>query len=93
MDSLADLRQMAESLGVPRGCTLLSELSLAGCKNVDLSTLPELQSLTVLHLEHSNVRDLSVLTAQPALKTVTVSIDMLPLTFPEKASFSVVLVP
>ena len=58
-----------------------------------LATLPVLPSLKTLHLEHSNLRDLSVLNTQPSLKTVTVSLDMLPLIFPDDAAFDVVLVP
>ncbi len=90
---LSLVMQPVESLASLERLVLLNELSLAGCEHVNLSTLPTMQSLSVLHLEHSNVRDLSALTGQPALTTVTVSIDMLPLSFPDDAAFDVILVP
>ena len=71
---------------------LLRELSLAGSTVEELSALRELPSLEILHLEHTGVRDLSVLDALPNLKTVTVSLDMLPLRCSENAAFQVVLV-
>ncbi len=90
---LSLVMQPVQSLEALERLVLLNELSIAGCENTDLSTLPVLPSLQILHLEHSNVRDLTELTAQPTLKTVTVSIDMLPLSFPDDAAFDVILVP
>ena len=90
---LSLVMQPVQSLEALGRLVLLNELSIAGCENTDLSTLPVLPSLQILHLEHSNVRDLTELTAQPTLKTVTVSIDMLPLSFPDDAAFDVILVP
>lgn len=91
--TLSLMMQPVQSLAALDRLVLLNELSLAGCASVTLSTLPALPSLKTLHLEHSNVRDLSVLNAQPSLETVTVSIDMLPLIFPDDAAFDVILVP
>lgn len=93
LSKLSLIAQPVNSLSPLRRLLLLRELSLAGCPNADLSTLPELPSLTALHLEHSRVRDLNALSSQPALKKVTVSLDMLPLSFPDDAEFDVVLVP
>lgn len=69
----------------------LQELNLAGCQNVQLDTLPRMESLEVLHLEHSGITDLTVLDAQPALCTVTVSAEMFPLKMNPDSSFDVVL--
>ncbi len=93
LNKLSLIMQPVQSLASLERLVLLNELSLAGCESVDLSTLPPLSSLSVLHLEHSNVRDLSALNTQPALKTVTVSIEMLPLIFSDDAAFDIVLVP
>ena len=93
LSKLSLIMQPVKSLADLNRLVLLKELSLAGDANADLSTLPVLPSLAVLHLEHSGIRDLSALTVQPALEKVTVSIDMLPLTFPEDTAFDVVLVP
>ena len=59
----------------------------------DLDTLPRLPSLSSLHLEYSSIRDLTPLLQQPALKTVTVSRDMLPLVIPEDTGFQIILLP
>jgi hypothetical protein len=53
--------------------------------------MKHLPSLAVLHLEHTNVRDLTPLEALPGLKTVTVSRDMLPLVWNADAGYSVIL--
>ena len=71
---------------------LLGELSLAGCGQLDLAQLSDLPSLETLHLEYSGIRDLTPLRNLPSLRTVTVSADMVPLTWGENASFDVVLV-
>ena len=71
---------------------LLRELSLAGSSVEELSALTELPSLETLHLEHTGVRDLRSLKALPSLKTVTVSRDMLPLSWDRDARFEVILV-
>ena len=90
---LALIWQPVSSLSDLEKLVVLEELDLSGCPNVQLSTLPALQSLAVLHLEHSGVKDLTPLLALPALKTVTVSADMVPMHLPESAQFDVVLVP
>lgn len=71
---------------------LLRELDLAGSDIRSLDTLGELPSLEVLRLEHTAVKDLGPLEGLPRLKTVTVSRDMLPLSWSEDAGFDVVLV-
>ena len=71
---------------------MLRELSLAGSTVNDISRLQELPSMEVLHLEHTDVADLTPLEALPHLKTVTVSRDMLPLRWSNAANFAVVLV-
>ncbi len=70
----------------------MRSLSLAGSSVDDLSALTELPSLETLHLEHTDVRDLTPLDALSNLKTVTVSRDMLPLKWSEQAAFAVVLI-
>ena len=71
---------------------LLQELSLSGTAVASAEGLGEMPSLEVLHLEHTDVQDLQPLEKLPRLKTVTVSRDMLPLTWNEDARFEVVLV-
>ena len=72
---------------------LLQELSLAGSTVEDIAALEDLPSLEVLHLEHTDVKDLAALDSLPRLKKVTVSRNMLPLTWSGDAGFAVVLVP
>ena len=72
---------------------LLKELSLAGSIVDDIDKLQDLPSLQILHLEHTGVRDLTPLENLPRLKAVTVSREMLPLTWSENARFTVILVP
>ena len=91
LEKLALICQPLNELSDLSGHVLLRELSLAGSSVDNLSALKELPSLEILHLEHTGVRDLSPLEALPNLKTVTVSRDMLPLTWNEQASFAVVL--
>lgn len=92
LEKLALIAQPLDDLSGLSGHLLLRELSLAGSSVDDFSALKELPSLEVLHLEHTDVRDLTPLEALQNLKTVTVSRDMLPLVWSEKASFAVVLV-
>lgn len=92
LEALALICQPLADLSGLSGHLLLKELSLAGSSVDDLSAIKELPRLEVLHLEHTGVRNLTLLEALPRLKTVTVSRDMLPLVWSEKASFTVVLV-
>ena len=57
-----------------------------------IDKLKDLPSLQVLHLEHTGVRDLTPLENLPRLKAVTVSREMLPLTWSENPRFTVILV-
>ena len=91
LEKLALICQPVRDLSGLNGHRLLRELSLAGSGVDDLSALTELPSLETLHLEHTGVRDLTPLETLPNLKTVTVSRDMLPLTWTEQAAFMVVL--
>ena len=92
LERLALICQPLHDLTDLSGRLLLRELSLAGSSVTDLSALENLPSLETLHLEFTGVRDLTPLEALPNLKTVTVSRDMLPLTWSDEASFAVVLV-
>ena len=92
LEKLALIFQPLDDLSGLNGHLLLRELSLAGSSVDDLSALRELPSLETLHLEHTGVRDLRPLEELPSLKTVTVSRDMLPLTWSEEAAFAVVLI-
>ena len=71
---------------------LLKELSLSGSTVEDIAPLEDLPSLETLHLEHTGVRDLTSLDDFARLKEVTVSRDMLPVSWGTEAGFSVVLV-
>ena len=94
MTELFLIRQPIEDLSTIENLVLLRELSLGGCEMLsDLDTLPRLPSLSSLHLEYSSIRDLTPLLQQPALKTVTVSRDMLPLMIPEDTGFQIILLP
>ena len=92
LESLALICQPLKDLAALNGLSRLRELSLAGSPTEGLSSLRDLPNLEVLHLEHTAVRDLTTLEMFPKLKTVTVSLDMLPLTWKEEAPFTVVLV-
>lgn len=92
LERLALLYQPLTDPGPLSGLVRLSELWLSGSDVSDLSELTDLPSLTTLHLEYTAVRDLHPLTELPNLKTVTVSRDMLPLTWEEDAGFTVELI-
>ena len=91
IESLALIGQPAADLSPLSGLTLLRELDLSGSEAVSVSALKDLPSLETLHLEYTGVKDLTPLSALPNLKTVTVSREMLPLTWNEDASFAVLL--
>ena len=94
LEKLALVNQPLSSPAALSGLVMLSELYLSGNEGMtNLVGLTDLPRLEILHLEHSGVRDLSPLAALPSLKTVTVSADMLPLTWPANCHFTVVLVP
>ena len=93
LEELALVCQPVANLEELDHLVLLRELNLAGSEIQTLDSLGELPSLEVLCLEHTAVRDLRVLETFPRLKTVTVSIDMLPLVWSGDAGFDVVLVP
>ncbi len=92
LEALALICQPVANLEDLDRLVLLRELNLAGSEIRSLDTLGELPSLEVLRLEHTAVKDLRPLDQQPGLKTVTVSREMLPLTWSEDAGFDVVLV-
>lgn len=92
LEKLALIYQPLGSLAPLDSLVLLRELNLAGSTVDDLSDLTSLPSLEILHLEHTGVRDLTPLDAFPNLKIVTVSRDMLPLTWSENADYAVVLI-
>lgn len=92
LEKLVLICQPLESLAPLDTLVLLRELNMVGSTVDDLSDLTSLPSLEILHLEYTGVRDLTPLEAFPNLKTVTVSRDMLPLTWSENAGYAVVLV-
>lgn len=92
LEKLALVCQPLGSLAPLDSLVLLRELNLAGSTVDDLSGLTNLPSLEILRLEHTGVRDLTALDAFPNLKIVTVSRDMLPLTWSENVGYAVVLV-
>ena len=89
---LALIRQPVGDLSPLNGLVVLEELWLSGSTVDSVDALTDLPQLSTLHLAHTDVRDLSALSALPNLKTVTVSTEMLPILFPEDASFAVRLV-
>ena len=86
---LALIRQPLSDLSPLNGHVLLEELWLSGSSVESIEALNDLPRLHTLHLAHTAVRDLSGLSALPALDTVTVSIDMLPLTLEPDAPYTV----
>lgn len=92
LEKLALICQPLGSLAPLDSLVLLRELNLAGSTVDSLSELTNLPSLEIIHLEHTGVRDLTPLDAFPNLKTVTVSRDMLPLTWSEDADYAIILV-
>ena len=92
LEKLSLICQPLKSISKVDGHVLLQELNLSGSSVSDISQLGDLPSLKTLHIEHTDVSDLTALSALPELETVTVSRDMLPLTWDEQAQFKVVLV-
>ena len=92
IEKLSLICQPLASLSPLSGHVLLRELSLAGSTVQELRGLQDLPGLETLHLEHTAVRDLTALDAFANLRTVTVSRDMLPLTWNDNAAFHVILV-
>lgn len=92
LENLALICQPVSDVTNLQGLVLLKELNLAGTGITSVDGLGELPSLEVLHLEHTAVKDLQHLEMLPRLKTVTVSRDMLPLTWSDDARFEVVLI-
>lgn len=91
LEQLALICQPVSDVSGLEELVLLRELNLAGTKVTSLEGLGEMPSLEVLHLEHTAIRDLGPLEGLPRLRTVTVSADMLPLTWGDEAGFEVVL--
>lgn len=91
LENLTLIYQPVSDMTALQDLVLLHELNLAGSAVTSVDTLREMPSLEVLHLEHTAVQDLVPLEALPRLKTVTVSLDMLPLTWNEDGHFEVVL--
>lgn len=91
LENLALICQPVSDVTQLQNLVLLRELNLAGTAVTSVEGLGEMPSLEVLHLEHTSVKDLGSLDQLPRLKTVTVSRDMLPLTWNKDARFEVVL--
>lgn len=91
LEELALICQPVTDLESLNELVLLRELNLAGSAVASLEALRELPSLEVLHLEYTAITDLRPLEQLPRLKTVTVSMDMLPLTWDEDTQFEVLL--
>ena len=91
LESLSLVYQPVSDVSALHDLVLLKELNLAGTKVTSLESLAELPSLEVLNLQHTQLTDLRSLENLPRLKTVTVSVDMLPLTWSGDARFEVVL--
>jgi hypothetical protein len=92
LEKLGLLCQPLKGISDLNSHVLLRELSLAGSTVEDIAPLEDLPSLETLNLEHTGVRDLTPLSGFARLKKVTVSRDMLPVSWGTEAGFSVVLV-
>ena len=92
LEKLSLVCQPLKSLLPIDGHVLLRELSLAGSTVDSIDALQYLPSLEILHLEHTQVIDLTALDGFPNLQTVTVSREMLPIKWSQNATFSVILV-
>lgn len=93
LEKLGLLCQPLADLSDLRSHVLMQDLSLAGSTVESIAALENLPSLEILRLEHTQVSDLTALSGLPRLQTVTVSRNMLPLSWGADAGFSVVLVP
>lgn len=93
IEKLGLLCQPLADLSDLRSHVLMQDLSLAGSTVESIAALEDLPSLEILRLEHTQVSDLTALSGLPRLQTVTVSRNMLPLSWGADAGFSVVLVP
>lgn len=91
LENLALICQPVSDVAPLKNLVLLRELNLAGTQVLSVEALTEMPSLEVLRLEHTAVTDLRPLEDLPRLQTVTVSRDMLPLTWNSDACFEVVL--
>lgn len=91
LEGLSLVYQPVSDVSMLDGLVLLKELNLAGTEVTSLESLTEMPSLEVLNLQHTQIKDLRPLESFPRLKTVTVSMDMLPLTWNGDARFEVVL--
>ena len=92
LEKLGLLCQPLKGISDLNSHVLLKELSLAGSTVEDIAPLEDLPSLETLHLEHTGVRNLESLDGFTRLEKVTVSRDMLPVSWSADAGFSVVLV-
>ena len=92
LEKLGLLCQPLKDISDLNSHVLLRELSLAGSTVEDIAPLEDLPSLETLHLEHTGVRDLTSLDDFARLTEVTVSREMLPVSWGTEAGFSVVLV-
>ena len=92
LEKLGLLCQPLKDISDLNSHVLLKELSLAGSTVEDIAPLEDLPSLETLHLEHTGVRDLTSLDDFARLTEVTVSREMLPVSWGTEAGFSVVLV-
>ena len=92
LEKLGLLCQPLKDISDLNSHVLLKELSLSGSTVEDIAPLENLPSLETMHLEHTGVRDLTSLDDFARLTEVTVSRDMLPVSWGEEAGFSVVLV-
>lgn len=91
LEKLALVYQPVSDLTALQDLVLLQELNLAGTAIASMDAFPEMPSLETIHLEHTEISDLRPLEELPRLTTVTVSADMLPLTWNDDAQFEVVL--
>lgn len=91
LENLELVCQPIANISALSGKELLRTLSLAGSTVSSLSGLTDLPRLEQLSIEHTAVKDLSPLAGLASLKAVTVSPEMLPLSWPADAQFEVVL--
>jgi len=94
LERLSLVYQQIEKIDLLSPLAWLNELNIAGNPIASIGDISGMVSLQTLHLEHTNIHDLTALNALSQLKTVTVSADMYPLTMKkESQQYDVILVP
>ena len=90
--NLALIKQPVTEVSGLSGLWKLHSLNLSCSRLKTLEGLSDLPSLYYLNITHTQVKDLTPLKDLQSLKTVTVSLDMLPLTMDPEAKYIVLVI-